>query len=173
MFRRIVGVFTLKPAVFEEIEHDQNATWQAALIVGLAGLLGGIGGSVAAFRNAQTAIAVIAGNLAWAYVTWLVWSLIAYVVGTSLFKGKADLGEMLRVIGYSMAPLWLGIIIFCGGLIGSLWTLVAGFIAVRQGLDLDNTSAMLTVIIGLLIYLVGYTIFNLIGGLGFLLPAAT
>ncbi|RPI78308.1 MAG: hypothetical protein EHM41_25455, partial [Chloroflexi bacterium] len=109
------------------------------------------------------------GNIAWAFIAWLLWSVISYFVGTTFFKGKADLGEMLRVIGYAMAPLALGIIIFCGGLIGAIWALVAGFIAVRQGLDFDNTSALLTVIIGFVIYVIGYFIFNAIGGLGLIM----
>lgn len=166
MFRRLVGVFGLKASVFEEIEHDQGATGQAALIVGIVGLLSGLGGSITSLRDEQTLLAIIVGNIAWAFIAWLLWSVISYFVGTTFFKGKADLGEMLRVIGYAMAPLALGIIIFCGGLIGAIWALVAGFVAVRQGLDLDNTSALLTVIIGFIIYIIGYFIFNAIGGLG-------
>ena len=88
-------------------------------------------------------------------------------MGTSLFGGEADLGEMLRVIGFAYAPQFLGIIPCIGWLIGAIWTLIAGFIAVRQGLDLDNTKAFLTIVIGFVVYIVGAVIVGVfIGGVG-------
>ena len=90
---------------------------------------------------------------------------MTYFVGTSLFDGVADMGEMLRVIGFAYAPQMLCIIPCIGGLVGAIWSLIAGFVAVRQGLDLDNTKAFLTIVIGFVVYLVGVFIIALfIGG---------
>ena len=36
---------------------------------------------------------------------------------------------------------------------GLIWSLAAAFVAVRQGLDLDNTKALLTIIIGAVVIL--------------------
>jgi hypothetical protein len=74
---------------------------------------------------------------------------------------------MLRVIGFSYAPQFLAIIPCVGGIIGAIWSLIAGFIGVRQGLDVDNTKAFLTILIGFLFFIAGSAIINLIvGGLG-------
>jgi hypothetical protein len=71
------------------------------------------------------------------------------------------MGEMLRVLGYAQAPQLLAIIPCIGGLVGAIWALIAGFIAIRQGLDLDNTKAFLTALIGFGVVIVGYIIINI------------
>ncbi len=75
-------------------------------------------------------------------------------IGTSVFGGDADLGEMLRVIGYATAPRLLGFFSFipCVGwivaLAGAILSLIAAFFAIREGLDLDDAKAIATAIIG-------------------------
>jgi hypothetical protein len=109
--------------------------------------------------------------LIWTFIGWAIWSGVTYLVGTNLFGGKADMGEMLRVIGFAQAPQVLGIIP-CVGIIGAIWSLIAGFIAVRQGLDLDNTKAFLTILIGFLVYIAGVcAISSVVGGFGALTGA--
>ena len=106
-------------------------------------------------------------TLIWTFVGWVIWSAVTYFVGTSVFGGVADMGEMLRVIGFAYAPQILSIIPCIGGLVGAIWSLIAGFVAVRQGLDLDNTKAFLTIVIGFVVYIVGAVIVGLfIGGVG-------
>jgi len=41
---RMLGAAMLKPDTYEEVEHDTGATWQAALVVILVSVAGGIGG---------------------------------------------------------------------------------------------------------------------------------
>jgi uncharacterized membrane protein YeaQ/YmgE (transglycosylase-associated protein family) len=69
---------------------------------------------------------------------------------------------MLRVIGFAYLPMLLSIIPCIGGFIGIIWALAAGFIAIRQGLDLDNTKAFFTVVIGAVVYLVLVAVVNLV-----------
>ena len=57
------------------------------------------------------------------------------------------MGEMLRVLGFAQAPGILGIIPVCGSFIGWVWTLACTFIAIRQGLDLDNSKAAMTAVV--------------------------
>jgi len=40
-----------------------------------------------------------------------------------------------------------------GWLMGWIWTMAAGFVAVRQGLDLDNTKTAITIGLGALAYI--------------------
>lgn len=168
---RMLRAARLDVAFYNEVEADTSLNGQALLVViivaiasGLGSLLGGlIGGSglVAAITALIVGILLtVLGYYIWAYLTLL--------IGTRLFGGTADLGEMLRVIGYANAPNALGFFSFIpilGGLIalvGSLWALVAGVIAVREALDLDTGKALLTVLIG---WLVVFIVSLLIGGL--------
>jgi hypothetical protein len=166
MIDRIIGVFKLDVATFESIEHDPNATTQAAIIVAISAVLSGIGSGFGGFGDSGFLVSFIT-TLVWTFIGWFLWSLVSYFVGTSLFRGQATMDEMLRVIGFAYAPQFLSIIPCIGGIIGAIWSLVAGFIAVRQGLDLDNVSALLTIVVGFIVYIIGFAILGLIlGGFG-------
>lgn len=159
MLNRIMGILKLDSNTFEEIEHDQNATMQALIIVLAVALIGGLGSGVLS----DNFIGGFLSSAISAVVGWLVWSAATYFVGTSLFGGKADMGEMMRVIGYSYAPQILAFIP-CVGFLALLWSLAAGFIAVRQGLDLDNVKALLTIIVGFILVLAVNFVLALIFG---------
>lgn len=64
---------------------------------------------------------------------------------------------MLRVIGFAQAPRMLGIFAFIPclggilGLVGAIWALIAGFVGVRAGLDLDTGQTLITVFISWLV----------------------
>jgi hypothetical protein len=161
MFNRIIGVFKLDVSTFEEIEHDESATSQAALVVALVALLSGVGSGLSAQIGNGDFLKSFLFTLVWAFVGWFLWSAVSFFVGTSLFGGKATMSEMLRVIGYAQAPQLLAIVPCIGGLVGAIWALIAGFIAIRQGLDLDNTKAFLTALIGFGVLVVGYIIIGL------------
>lgn len=166
MVNRIIGVFRLDPNTFEEVEHDTTATGQAAIIVLIVAVLSAIGSGLGAnVAGGGTFVGNFLSTLVWTFIGWVLWSAVSYFVGTSLFGGQADLGEMLRVIGFAYSPQFLGIIPCIGVLVGAIWSLIAGFIAVRQGLDLDNTKAFLTILVGFLVYIIGQAILGLfIGG---------
>jgi hypothetical protein len=165
MFQRIVRVFKLDASVFEEVEHDHRATGQAALIVLIAGILSGLNGALLAIFNDNAVLGTLLGSIIWSLAGWFIWAAIAFVVGKYIFKGVADMGEMLRTMGFAFAPLWLSIIPCLGPLVGALWALSAGFIAIRQGLDLNNTKAVATTAIGFGVYIIGAI---LVGSLGLL-----
>ena len=161
---RIIGVFKLDVDTFEEIEHDPNATVQAAIIVAIVAFLSAFGSAFGAIFGDRSVISSFLSTLAWAFVGWFLWSAVTYFVGTSFFKGRATLDGMLRAIGFSYAPQMLAIIPCFGGIVGWAWSLLAGFLAVRQGLELDDTNACLTIIIGFFLYLVGFAVLGMITG---------
>ncbi|MEZ4514820.1 MAG: YIP1 family protein [Chloroflexota bacterium] len=158
LIERILGVLKLDINTFEDIEHDQNATMQAAIVVIAAAVLSGIGSGLEAEVGF---ISVFIGVTIWAVIAWFLWSALTYFIGTNLFGGKADMGEMLRVIGFAQAPQMLNILGFIpilGGIIRfvtGIWALVTAFIAVRQGLDIDNIKTAITVLIGWLVMFIG------------------
>ena len=135
---RCVGAMRLDVDTFEEVEADRSANLQAAAVVTLAGLAFGLGtlGNGGASGLVWTTLA--------AWLGWLVWAALATFVGTKLLPGpntRADLGELLRTVGFSSAP---GVLhVFCGlPVVGgavftgvSLWMLAGMVVAVRQALD--------------------------------------
>jgi hypothetical protein len=172
LMNRIIGVFKLDAANFEEIEADESATSQAAIVVLVIALISGLGSGLGASFMQTGFLGSFASSFFSVIIGWLVWSAVTYFVGTSFFGGKSDMGQMLRVLGFAYAPQILGIIPCIGWLIGAIWSLIAAFIAVRQGLDLDNTKAFLTIIIGFIVIILITAVFGLIfGGLGALANA--
>ena len=164
LISRIIGVFKLDVGTFEAIEHDPSATGQAALVVAIVAILSAFGSAFGAVFSNSGFFNNFVSALVWTFIGWLVWSVISYFVGVSFFGGQATLDEMLRVIGFAYAPQMLAIIPCIGGLIGAIWSLVAGFIAVRQGLDIDDLKAFLTIVIGFGVYIAGSIIIGLIFG---------
>jgi hypothetical protein len=170
MYERLSGVFRLNANTFEEIEHDESATGQAAIIVAIVALLSALGSGFLAAGQGNF-LSSFLSTLVWTFLGWIIWSVVTYFVGTTFFGGQATVGEMLRVIGFAFAPQILSIVPCIGGLVGAIWSLVAGFIAVRQGLDLDDLRAALTIAIGFLVYILGNLLLaSLFSGVGRLLP---
>lgn len=159
---RLKGVFLLKSMTFEEIEHDENATRQAAIVVIVVALVTGVGTALFSSLTDSSAFWGAVSAIAWAIIGWLVWSAVSFFVGTSLFDGVATFQEMLRVIGFAYAPQVLAIVPCIGPLVGMIWSLAAGFVAIRQGLDLDDFKAFLTAAVGLAVYGLGYLLLNVV-----------
>src|ERR671921_297101 len=119
---RLIGAVSLDPLIYEEVEADTGATGQAMLVVVLSSVSAGIG----AFGWAHGAL------------------LLTFVIGTQLMpeaQTRANVGELLRTIGFAAAPGMLRIFGIVPGAtlpafaITSVWMLVAMVVAVRQALD--------------------------------------
>lgn len=138
---RVVGVMRLRAATFEEVEHDTGATSQAAIVV----LVATIAQRLSLY---DLGVRWLLGSIVAALVAWLIAALVLFFIGTRVLPGKntsADVGQLLRTVGFAQAPGIfgiLGVLPLLGGLIGLLvflWVLAATVIAVRQALDYDDT----------------------------------
>ena len=126
MLERILRVFKLDRTVFAEVEHDESATSQAAIVVAIVAALSVIGTIIqmlfSLVRGGKPDIGgmilSVVVTFVITFINWAVWSGVTYLVGTKLFKGEATFGEMLRVIGFAYAPQMLGIVPCIGGIIG-------------------------------------------------------
>ncbi len=167
MLQRIIGVLKLDVNTYEEIEADTSATSQAAMVVAIVAIVGGlIGGGISAALGGSF-IGSFLSTLLTAFLGWFVWSFVTYFVGTTLFGGKADMGQMLRVLGFAQAPGLLAIIPVCGSFVGWIWTLACTFIAIRQGLDLDNGKALATAVVAFIaVFIVSALIGLVLGAIG-------
>lgn len=95
MFQRIIGIFKLDVKTFEEIEHNSNATSQAAIIVAIVALLSAFGAGIGATIQKTGFFGSFFGTLIWVFVGWVLWSAVTWFIGTKLFGGQATLDEML------------------------------------------------------------------------------
>lgn len=144
---RMAGAAKLEVGTYEEVEADESATGQAAIVVALVALAQAIG-------NADGGSAGIIGGLVGAFLVWLIWSGITYLIGDKLLGGTATWGELLRTLGFAQSPGVLyvfAIVPFLGWaveVVVAIWILVAGIIAIRQALDFGTGKALVTAFLG-------------------------
>src|SRR4030067_2299360 len=134
MLARMIGVFKLDVKPCEEIEHNTSLALPAAIIVALVALVSGGGNGLFNGFLDKSFSSGFLSSLISLFVGWLIWSAVTWFVGTRIFKGEADLGQMLRVIGFAYLPMLVSIIPCVGGIIGIIWTIGAVFIALCRGL---------------------------------------
>lgn len=178
LFNRMVRASKLDINLFEEVESDTTANGQALLAVVLVSLATGIGTGITglAMRGGLWFLWGLLIGMVASILGWLAWSFLAYILGTTIFKGpetSATWGELLRTIGFSNSPgilRFFSFIPFVGGILSfavSIWALIAGVIAVRQALDFSTWRAIGTCAIGWIVYmLIVFLVTTLILGTG-------
>ena len=166
---RMLRAAKLDVNLYEEVEADTGAMRQAMGVVVLSSIAAGIGSIATGGLDG-----ILMGTIA-ALIGWYVWAFLTYYIGTKFLpepQTRADLGELLRTIGFSSSPgliRILGIIPGLGGvvfLVASIWMLVAMVIAVRQALDYESTLRAVEVcVIGWIIQtLIFVLLFFILGG---------
>ena len=174
MLDRVLRVVKLDKSVYAEVEADEMATSQAAIVVAVIAVLSAIGSGIGTLVSSggQGFVMAFLSAILGAFLGWLVWSVVTYFVGTSLFHGEATINEMLRVIGFAQAPRVLSLLSFipCVGwlfsLAGWLLALYTGFLAIQEGLDLDTGETVATVVIGGVVAFIVSLVIGLIFGVG-------
>lgn len=154
---RVIRAMKLDASLYEEVENDPTTMKQAMLVVLLSALAAGIG------SGGELGFVGFVGSMLVALVGWFVWAGLTYLIGTKLLPGpntEADMGQLLRTIGFAAAPgllrvfsaiPMLGILI---SLVVSIWMLATFVVAVRQALDYEGTGrAVLVCLIGWFVYM--------------------
>jgi hypothetical protein len=149
-FRRLVGAAMLDPETYEDIEADRTATGQALVVVLLSSVSAGLGARGLGGRG----LLAVAFFTAVALMAWASWSLVTYEIGVRILPDtntRAEIGELLRTIGFATAPGILRILGLVPGLgvavfvISAVWMLAAMIVAVRQALDFATTRRAVAV----------------------------
>jgi hypothetical protein len=174
MINRVVRAAMLDVDLYEEVEADTTLTQEALMVVILVSIASGIGSFLAGVIGGEIGAAVLGLILGvvMGVLGYYIWAYVTYFVGTNLFEGTADVGEMLRTLGYASGPRVLSVLAFIpclgplAGLVGALWALVTGVVAVRQALDFDTGKAILTVIIGWVIVFIITIVVSVVLGAG-------
>lgn len=171
---RAIRAARLDRAVYEEVENDQTATTQAAIIVVIGALAGGIGGGVGLGGGLTGGLigGIIAGLLGWA-----VYAYAAFLVGTKLMPAPethAGWGQVARTLGFAYTPqvfLILGIvpgIYVLVSLVVGIWTIVTTVFALRAALDVSTGRAVGVAIVSVVAL---FIVIAVVGGfVGALIP---
>jgi hypothetical protein len=150
---RMMGAARLDEATYEAVERDTNATTQAAIVVVIAAVASGIG---ALGDGGEGLIwGIVAGILG-----WIAFAAVAYIVGTKILAApgtEADLGQLLRVLGFAQVPNILTIVGFVPilgivvALIVFVWRILTTIVALRAALEMSTGRAIATAIISVII----------------------
>lgn len=139
---RIIRAAKLDVSLYEEVEADKEAMGQAILVVVLSSVAAGVG------SIGQVGLTGILIGTITALIGWFFWAWLTYIIGTKLLpepQTRADIGELLRTIGFSSSPGLIRVLGIIPGLavvvqlVAMIWMLVAMIIAVRQALDYTST----------------------------------
>jgi hypothetical protein len=145
IFDRMLGALRLNEAAYEEIEHDEKATGEAAFIVVATSLVSGAVNGVLTGAGSGF-VGALGSFIGWAFYAW-----VAYIVGVKLFPGphtRSSWGEVARTLGYANTARFLIIFELVPGLaaltrtVVGLWVLVATIVALRASLDITTGRAI-------------------------------
>ena len=176
MLANVRRAMSLDRSFYQEVAYNERYSQEALMVVIVAAVLTGIGGFLGGVLGGNfggALIGLIVGVIL-AVAGYYIWAYIVQFVGKSMFQGQATVPQLLRTLGYAYAPTALGVLSFipCVGgliaLIGSLWSLVCGFFAVRETHRLSDGQAIVTVVIGWLIVFLITMAVGLVFGVGFL-----
>jgi hypothetical protein len=169
LVQRLRRLVMLDTTVFDEVRTDANATLPAALIAVVSMLLFGIGGWLwwlfqdfpdEYISSGDVLLrSAILGSIV-ALVLWVVAVGITYVMLTQVFRARADLNELVRVMGFATAPLALGVLLFIPGfdfgiaLIAVALTVGVSIVAVQTATDAPAGRVVASVGAGFLVWAV-------------------
>ena len=167
---RIRGILSLNPATFRDVEEDMDATGQAALTVVLAAFASGIG-ALLSRDLIPNALGIGVSSI----LQWVVFSLVAYFVGSTIFstpRTSVTPGQVMRTMGFAQAPKFLMIVGFVPllgwivALVALIWFIVASIYALREAFEFDTGRAVgtgLVALIGIVILDIGLSVIFGIG----------
>lgn len=174
MIANVRRAMSLDRSFYQEVAYNERYSQEALMVVIVAAALTGIGGFLGGVLRGNfggALIGLIVG-VALAVAVYYLWAYIVQFVGKSMFGGQATVPQLLRTLGYAYGPTALGVLSFvwCVGpliaLIGSIWSLVCGFFAVRETHRLSDGQAIITVLVGWLIVMVISLLIGMVFGIG-------
>jgi len=162
---RILRSIKLDKEIYREVEHDETSLKQAMLVVVLSSIAAGVG----SVPGGGGLLRLVTGTVV-SLILWYVWAFLTFVIGTKLLPSpetKADIGQLLRTIGFSSSPGLIRALGIIPGLAPLLfpviWMLVAMVVAVREALDYTSTLRALGVcLIGWLVQIIIFAFFLLL-----------
>lgn len=159
----------LDPGVFDFVEQYPQSAWLVAGIVFLAGASTLLGQSAVLFvnrvRRSRFVISLITNGIVF-LISYIAWGLIVYIVGRILFQLDPPLGQFVRMVGLSTAPLVFGFFVlipWMGPFLGkvfSVWSFLILLVIVEHQFQIGFWGALLCVGLG---WLASLALTNTIG----------
>ncbi len=174
LVNRVMRAALLDKEFYKEAEADTSLNQEALMVVIIVSIAGGVGSFIGSLFGGAIGAAILAliVSIAVGITNYFIWAYVTHFIGTNMFKGEAEPGELLRVLGYASGPRILSLLIFIpclGGILsfgGGIWALVAGFFGVQEALDLDTTETLVTVFLGWVAIFIINTIVASVLGIG-------
>jgi len=181
MIDRIIRAIRLDPTLYREVADDESYMTEGIIIVAIVTLLSAFGAGLgAAIGDTGRGFfgAFLSDAVSRVLLGWLMWAVISYFVG-SMLGGKSSIAEMARTLAYAQAPAFIAVLSFipCIGFLFALaaffLSLGAGVIAIRESMEFDTMNAVITAVIGFLLYMAASVIIGIFfGGVALLGSAA-
>lgn len=115
--KRLQRLAALDTTVFDEVRTDAASTVPAIVVAVVSTFLFGIGGWLwwlfADLPDSGDVLikSTILGSI-FSLILWVVSVALTYVMLTTVFRARADINELIRVMGFAAAPLALGVLMF-------------------------------------------------------------
>jgi hypothetical protein len=164
----MIGAALLRPETYEDVERDESAITQALAVVVIVAIARGIGAIDAGVN------ALILGLVS-ALIGWVIYSVVAYFVGSTLFRApetNVTLGQVLRVLGFAQAPGVIGILAIIPvidvivAIILFFWLIATTIVAIRAAFDFSTGRAVATAIVAVIVLIIVSAVLGLIFGVG-------
>lgn len=156
----LIRAMRLDGDLYAEARADTTATTRALALVMLVALAHGASGiirSIAFERDPilESFLVGVQGEI----VFWVVAGAVIYLVGRYVFGGRGTYGQVVRPLGFAVAPGLLIVVAALASLVGSgpqvlalvvlvAWRFAASFVAVRQALRLNRVRSAITLLAG-------------------------
>jgi len=156
IYNRSTRAALLDQTLYREIEEDNSLTKEALLIVIITSAASGLAAFITNLFRQRFGISLVGLLIlpAVGIANYYLWAYMTQFVARNLFESDTDLGELLRILGYASIPRILSIFGFvpCFGpvlsFIGAIWALAAGYVGIKQAVDLDTWETILTILLG-------------------------
>ncbi len=156
----MLKVSRFNSTTYGELREDENATGQAVAALFLASLSYAIGFTLFTEPFALYSLLVgIMSRLLLSMLAGLVWAGAAFLVGTKLFRGKANFWQVARPIFFSATPgVFFVLIAIPVELVTKtvaiavfVWVIAGGVVALKNSMGFGYDRSMLTYIVWFLI----------------------
>jgi len=172
LMQRLRRLAMLDTTVFDEVKGDVNSTIPAIVVVAVATLLSGIGGwlwFISQSYHDKSGEFLLKSAILGSILTIIVWAIgwlgVTYVMLTQVFRARADVNELIRVMGFAAAPLALtvGMVIpgldYGIGLAALGLTFGATLIAVQSATDAPAGKALIATAAGFAVWVIVVQLF--------------
>ena len=160
----------LDGSIFQEVRDRQETTFSALGVVAAASVALGLGiwsgirepGRVGFNIEENLVLLVVVSTV---LSGWFLWTAFVWVLGIRLFQGPAGFRAALRSLGLCYAPMLFSILAKPAPIlvvVGVVWILLAGVVAVKHTLDLPWWKAAIAATVGWAWALVGFPVFMLL-----------